>query len=46
MFLNPKSICDRLKHKYVLGKITAWPGLKSACFPVESDISVQFSKYN
>lgn len=44
MFLNPKSICDRLKqicpykhHHLARFKI---------CLFVESDISVLFSKYN
>lgn len=44
MLLNSKSICDQLKHKYILAKFNTWPGLKSACLPVDSNIGVLFSK--
>lgn len=37
MLLNSKSIYEWLK--YVLAKSATWPGLKCACFPVESNIS-------
>lgn len=42
--MHSKSIFNQLKHKYVLGKFTTWTGSQSACFPVESNISVVFIK--
>lgn len=45
MLLNSKSIFDQFKHKYVLAKFTTWTGLKSAYFPVASNISILFNRY-
>lgn len=42
MLLNSKSISDQLKHKYVLVKLARF---EICHFPMESNISVLFSKY-